>query len=91
MVIKLNKVLYSIIIVYVRSILYCTIWTYFHFFLYNYFSDCINRRQKMSSQHLSRRDVEDLRSSIDKIIYKCLGYSDSSLISTASSCLTNGY
>ncbi|CAF4892584.1 unnamed protein product [Pieris macdunnoughi] len=40
---------------------------------------------------LSRREVEDLRSSIDRAIYRTIGKSDSSLLSTVSSCLTNGY
>ncbi|CAH2101527.1 unnamed protein product [Euphydryas editha] len=40
---------------------------------------------------LSRREVEDLRSSLDRAIYRTIGKSDSSLLSTVSSCLTNGY
>ncbi|CAK1555993.1 unnamed protein product [Leptosia nina] len=40
---------------------------------------------------LSRREVDDLRSSIDRAIYRTIGKSDSSVLSTVSSCLTNGY
>ncbi|RVE41717.1 hypothetical protein evm_013629 [Chilo suppressalis] len=40
---------------------------------------------------LSRREVEDLRSSLDRAIYRTIGKSDNSLLSTVSSCLTNGY
>ncbi|CAH2062532.1 unnamed protein product, partial [Iphiclides podalirius] len=40
---------------------------------------------------LSRREVEELRSSLDRAIYRTIGKSDSSLLSTVSSCLTNGY
>ncbi|XP_039762294.1 U4/U6 small nuclear ribonucleoprotein Prp3 isoform X2 [Pararge aegeria] len=40
---------------------------------------------------LSRREVEDLRSSLDRAIYRTIGKSDSSLLSTVSSCLTSGY
>ncbi|XP_052755083.1 U4/U6 small nuclear ribonucleoprotein Prp3 [Galleria mellonella] len=40
---------------------------------------------------LSRREVEELRSSLDRAIYRTVGKSDSSLLSTVSSCLTNGY
>ncbi|CAB3231814.1 unnamed protein product [Arctia plantaginis] len=40
---------------------------------------------------LSRREVEDLRSSLDRAIYRTIGKSDSSLLSTVSSCLSNGY
>ncbi|XP_050676480.1 U4/U6 small nuclear ribonucleoprotein Prp3 [Leptidea sinapis] len=40
---------------------------------------------------LSRREVDDLRSSLDRAIYRTIGKSDSSLLSTVSSCLTNGY
>ncbi|XP_041968747.1 U4/U6 small nuclear ribonucleoprotein Prp3 isoform X2 [Aricia agestis] len=40
---------------------------------------------------LSRREVEDLRSSLDRAIYRTIGKSDSALLSTVSSCLTNGY
>ncbi|KAJ0169758.1 hypothetical protein K1T71_014364 [Dendrolimus kikuchii] len=43
------------------------------------------------SFQLSRREVEDLRSSLDRAIYRTIGKSDSSLLSTVSSCLTNGY
>ncbi|XP_075989203.1 pre-mRNA processing factor 3 [Anticarsia gemmatalis] len=40
---------------------------------------------------LSRREVEDLRSSLDRAIYRTIGKSDSSLLTTVSSCLTSGY
>ncbi|KAF9788970.1 hypothetical protein SFRURICE_006771, partial [Spodoptera frugiperda] len=40
---------------------------------------------------LSRREVDDLRSSLDRAIYRTIGKSDSSLLSTVSSCLSNGY
>ncbi|XP_061384977.1 U4/U6 small nuclear ribonucleoprotein Prp3 isoform X1 [Danaus plexippus] len=40
---------------------------------------------------LSKREVEDLRSSLDRAIYRTIGKSDSSLLYTVSSCLTNGY
>lgn len=40
---------------------------------------------------LSRREVEDLKPSIDKAIYKLLGGNDSSLVSTAVHCLNSGY
>ncbi|KAL4718127.1 hypothetical protein ACJJTC_009542, partial [Scirpophaga incertulas] len=40
---------------------------------------------------LSRREVDDLRSSLDRAIYRTIGKSDNSLLSTVSSCLTNGY
>lgn len=35
--------------------------------------------------------MEDLRSSLDRAIYRTIGKTDSSLLSTVSSCLTNGY
>ncbi|XP_022818772.1 U4/U6 small nuclear ribonucleoprotein Prp3 [Spodoptera litura] len=40
---------------------------------------------------LSRREVDDLRSSLDRAIYRTIGKSDSSLLSTVSSCLSSGY
>ncbi|XP_072941310.1 U4/U6 small nuclear ribonucleoprotein Prp3 [Epargyreus clarus] len=40
---------------------------------------------------LSRREVEELRSSLDRAIYRTIGKSDGSLLSTVGSCLTNGY
>ncbi|XP_048003200.1 U4/U6 small nuclear ribonucleoprotein Prp3 [Leguminivora glycinivorella] len=40
---------------------------------------------------LSRREVEELRSSLDRAIYRTIGKSDSSLLSTVSYCLTSGY
>ncbi|KAH9632270.1 hypothetical protein HF086_004526, partial [Spodoptera exigua] len=39
---------------------------------------------------LSRREVDDLRSSLDRAIYRTIGKSDSSLLSTVSSCLSSG-
>ncbi|XP_060523896.1 U4/U6 small nuclear ribonucleoprotein Prp3 [Cylas formicarius] len=41
--------------------------------------------------YLSRRDVEDLKPSIDKLVYKTVGGSDSSLLRSAIDCITNGY
>lgn len=41
--------------------------------------------------HLSRRDIDDLRPSIDRAVYKILGEKDSSLVSTAVHCLNSGY
>lgn len=43
------------------------------------------------SSHLSKKDVDDLKPSIDKTVYKVLGSSDSSLVSTAVHCLNSGY
>ncbi|KAL0808334.1 hypothetical protein ABMA28_012820 [Loxostege sticticalis] len=40
---------------------------------------------------LSRREVDEIRSSLDRAIYRSIGKSDSSLLSTVTSCLTNGY
>ncbi|XP_053623083.1 U4/U6 small nuclear ribonucleoprotein Prp3 [Plodia interpunctella] len=40
---------------------------------------------------LSRREVDELKSTLDGAIYRTLGKSDSSVLSTISSCLTNGY
>lgn len=45
----------------------------------------------MSSSYLSRREIDDLKPSIDKAVYKILGSSDSSLVSTAVHCLNSGY
>ncbi|XP_026477279.1 U4/U6 small nuclear ribonucleoprotein Prp3 [Ctenocephalides felis] len=44
----------------------------------------------MASQ-LSRRDVEDMKSSIDKTIHKVVGSSDSLIYNTVEKCLLNGY
>ncbi|KAL3278667.1 hypothetical protein HHI36_016203 [Cryptolaemus montrouzieri] len=41
--------------------------------------------------HLSRRDVDELRPSIERSVYKVLGEKDSSLVSTAVHCLNSGY
>lgn len=43
------------------------------------------------SSYLSRREIEDLKPSIEKTIYKLLGSSDTSLVSTAVHCLSSGY
>lgn len=41
--------------------------------------------------HLSRREIDELKPSIEKAIYKTLGNSDSSVLRVAVDCLTNGY
>lgn len=41
--------------------------------------------------YLSRKEVDDLKPSIDKAVYKLLGNSDSSLVSTAIHCVNSGY
>ncbi|KAJ8971747.1 hypothetical protein NQ314_000563 [Rhamnusium bicolor] len=41
--------------------------------------------------YLSRRDIDDLKPSIDKVVYKTLGTSDSSVVRTAADCLSSGY
>lgn len=41
--------------------------------------------------YLSRREIDELKSSIDKIIYKTLGCSDSSVLRIATDCLSKGY
>ncbi|XP_055624221.1 U4/U6 small nuclear ribonucleoprotein Prp3 [Toxorhynchites rutilus septentrionalis] len=41
--------------------------------------------------YLSRRDLEDIRPSLDKIVYKLLGSSDNSVLSTIESNLYNGF
>lgn len=43
------------------------------------------------SSLLSRREIEDLKPTIDKAVYKILGSGDSSLVSTAVHCLNSGY
>lgn len=43
------------------------------------------------ASHLSKKEVDDLKPSIDKAVYKVLGSSDSSLVSTAVHCLNSGY
>lgn len=43
------------------------------------------------SIQLSRREVDELKSSLERAIYRTLGHSDSSVLATASTCLTNGY
>ncbi|XP_023021766.2 pre-mRNA processing factor 3 [Leptinotarsa decemlineata] len=41
--------------------------------------------------YLSRRDVDDLKPSIEKVIYKTLGHNDSSVARTAADCVSSGY
>ncbi|XP_073964455.1 uncharacterized protein [Choristoneura fumiferana] len=43
------------------------------------------------AHQLSRREAEELRPSLDRAIYRTIGKSDSSLLSTVSYCLTSGY
>lgn len=43
------------------------------------------------SSYLSRREIDELKPSIDKAVYKVVGSSDSSLVSTAVHCLSSGY
>ncbi|KAG6464280.1 hypothetical protein O3G_MSEX014408 [Manduca sexta] len=42
------------------------------------------------SLQLSRREVEELRTLLDRAIYRTIGKSDSSLLAVVSTCLTNG-
>lgn len=41
--------------------------------------------------HLSRKDIDDLKPSIDRAVYKLLGTNDTSLISAVEKCLYSGY
>lgn len=41
--------------------------------------------------YLSRKEIEDLKPAIDKAVYKLLGSTDSSLVSSAVHCLNSGY
>lgn len=41
--------------------------------------------------YLSRKEIDDLKPSIDKVVYKFVGNNDSSLMSTAIHCLNSGY
>lgn len=41
--------------------------------------------------YLSRKEIDELKPSIDKAVYKVLGSSDSALVSTAVHCLSSGY
>lgn len=41
--------------------------------------------------YLSRREVDELKPSIDKAVYKLLGTNDSSVVNTAVHCLDSGY
>lgn len=43
------------------------------------------------SSYLSRKEIDELKPSIDKAVYKVLGSGDSSLVSTAVHCLSSGY
>lgn len=40
---------------------------------------------------LSRRDIDDLKSPVDKVVYKILGFNDSSVLRIAIDCLSRGY
>lgn len=41
--------------------------------------------------YLSRKDIDDLKSPIDKLVYRVVGSSDSSVLRTAIDCLGKGY
>lgn len=41
--------------------------------------------------HLSRKDIDDLKPSIDRAVYKLLGTNDTSLVSAVEKCLYSGY
>lgn len=41
--------------------------------------------------YLSRKDIDELKPSIDKAVYKVVGSSDTALVSTAVHCLNSGY
>lgn len=41
--------------------------------------------------YLSRKEIDELKPSIDKAVYKVLGSSDTALVSTAVHCLNSGY
>lgn len=41
--------------------------------------------------YLSRREIDDLKPSIDKVVFKTLGNSDSSVLRTAVDCISSGY
>lgn len=41
--------------------------------------------------YLSRRDIDDLKTPINKVVHKVLGSSDSSVLRTATDCLSKGY
>lgn len=53
---------------------------------YSVYVDIVN---KMA--YLSRKEVDDLKPSIDKAVYKLLGSNDSSLVNTVIHCLNSGY
>lgn len=41
--------------------------------------------------YLSRREIDDIRPDLDKVLYKVLGNSDSGVLSTVEHCLHNGF
>lgn len=41
--------------------------------------------------HLSRKEIDELKPSVDKAVYKILGSSDSALVNRALDCLSSGY
>ena len=41
--------------------------------------------------YLSRKDIDEIKPSVDKIVYKVLGSNDSSVVSTAIHCISSGY
>lgn len=43
------------------------------------------------ASHLSRKDIDDIKPSIDRAVYKLIGTSDSSVLSAAEKCLYSGY
>lgn len=43
------------------------------------------------SSHLSRKDIDELKPSIDRAVYKLLGTGDSSLVGAVEKCLYSGY
>ncbi|GLV44248.1 Precursor RNA processing 3 [Carabus blaptoides fortunei] len=43
------------------------------------------------ASHLSRKDIDDIKPSIDRAVYKVIGTSDSSVLSAAEKCLYSGY
>lgn len=43
------------------------------------------------SSYLSRKDIEELKPSIDRVVYKILGETDSSVVNALEKCLHSGY
>lgn len=43
------------------------------------------------SSHLSRKEIDELKPSIDRLVYKVLGESDSSVVNSIEKCLHSGY